>query len=82
MSSSHGFVNLIFGQVSCNLCKKPIKTSQFAAHAGESLFFKVLHVVCSPALKLKVFLRLTDCFSCALCISGYVCRVIKGTFCG
>lgn len=75
MSSSHGCVNLIFGQVSCNLCKKPIKTSQFAAHAGEALFCKVLYVVCSLAL----ILRLTDCFSCPLCISGYLCRVIKGT---
>lgn len=56
MLSSHGCVNLIFGQVSCNLCKKPIKTSQFAAHAGEALFCKVLYVVCSPALcSLKYF---------------------------
>ena len=33
----HIFCLLNSWQVSCNMCKKPIKASQFAAHAGEYL---------------------------------------------
>lgn len=55
MSSSHGCVNLIFDRFLAICVKSPSRQVSLLHMQVSQSSFRVLHVVCSPALKLKVF---------------------------